>query len=74
MRSAYTAQMVDFVELIPRKVAIGDDGSLRTSGVAKSLYSDGTEVVANFNDRPYKYENTIIPARGYIIERMQPLK
>jgi hypothetical protein len=68
LRSAYTAQMIDFEELVPRKVNIEDDGSLSTSGVARSVYSDGTEVVANFSNQPYTHKGKTVPARDYIIE------
>ena len=70
LRSAYTAQMVNFEELIPRKVSLEDDGSISTDGVARSVYSDGTEVVVNFTNQPYIYNNKTIPARDYIIERI----
>ena len=70
LRSAYTAEMIDFEELIPRKVTVEDDGSLHTSGVARSVYSDGTHVIVNFNDSPYKYNDKIIQARDYIIEKL----
>ncbi|MBQ4090874.1 MAG: hypothetical protein IJC64_01005, partial [Clostridia bacterium] len=69
LRSAYTAQMLNFEELEPRSVTIEPDGSLRTSGVARSVYADGTEVIANFNDEPYDYNGEIIAARGYVIKK-----
>ena len=70
LRSAYTAEMIDFEELIPRKVTVEEDGSLHTSGVARCVYSDGTQVIVNFNDSPYKYNDKIIQARDYIIEKL----
>lgn len=69
LRTAYTEQMLDFEELEHRSVTIEPDGSLRTSGVARSVYADGTEVVANFNDEPYTYGDKVIPARSYIINK-----
>ncbi len=68
LRSAYTSTMLDFEDIVPRKVSIEKDGSLCTSGVAGSVYSDGTVVVANFNEHPFTYEDKVIPARDFIIE------
>ena len=67
LRSAYTAEMVDFEELVPRTVIIEKDGSLRTYGIARSVYGDGTEVIVNFNDEPYHYGGEMISARDFII-------
>ena len=69
LRSAYTAEMIDFEELVPRRVEIERDGSLRTYGVARSVYGDGTEVIVNFNEEPYLYGMESIPARNYRIQK-----
>ena len=71
LRSAYAAQMIDFEELMPRNVRMEDDGSLSTSGVARSVYSDGTEVVVNFNDQPYVYKGKVISARDFLIQSIK---
>lgn len=67
LRSAFTAAMTDFEELTPRSVTLDADGSCRTHGVVRSTYSDGTVVVANFNDEPFNYNGEEIPARDFIV-------
>ena len=67
LRSACTAQLLKFEDLQERVVNVQNDGSFKTSGVAKATYSDGTVVVANFNDIDYCYNDTMIPAREYKI-------
>lgn len=67
LRSAFTAQMTDFEELMPRSVTYESDGALRTSGVARSVYSDGTEVIVNFNDEPYVYGENTVAARDFLV-------
>lgn len=67
LRSAYTAEMTnhEFIEAV--SINFNKDGSFHTSGVAKTSFSDGTEVLANFNNKEYNYHGKIIPARDYII-------
>ena len=67
LRSACTAQLLKFEDLQTRVVNVQNDGSFKTSGVSKATYSDGTVVVANFNDTDYCYNDTMIPAREYKI-------
>lgn len=69
LREAYTAEMLDFEEIIPRKVTIDADGGFRTHGVVRSVYADGTEVIANFNEDPYDFNGHMIPARDFIINK-----
>ncbi|MBP3647247.1 MAG: hypothetical protein J6K55_12595 [Clostridia bacterium] len=69
LRSAFTAAMTDFEEITPRYVTNDEDGSFHTHGVARSIYSDGTEVVANFDDEPYVYDGETIPGRDFIIRK-----
>lgn len=69
LRSAFTAAMLDFEELEPRTVTYDDDGSYHTHGVARSVYADGTEVIANFNDKPYLFNGTLIAPREYLINK-----
>lgn len=68
LRSAYTAPMVDFVELTPRRVCRQSDGSFRTFGAAMSTFGDGTRVIANFDDTELEFDGMRIPAREYRIE------
>ena len=67
LRTAFSAPMIDFEELIPRTVTVTEDGSYRTDGVARSVFGDGTEVVANFTDADYHYGDVCIPPREYHI-------
>ena len=67
LRSAFTAAMTDFEELKPRTVTIDEDGSFHTHGVARSVYADGTEVIANFDSEPFVYLGKTIPARDFLI-------
>lgn len=69
LRSAYVAEMIDFEEITQRTVTMESDGSLRTHGVARSVYADGTEVIANFNEEPYVYAGDVIPARDFVIRK-----
>ncbi len=67
LRSAFTAAMTDFEELKPRSVTIEEDGSFHTHGVARSVYADGTEVIANFDGEPFVYLGKTVPARDFLI-------
>ena len=69
LRSAYTQAMVDFEEITPRYVTNDEDGSFHTHGVARSMYADGTEVIANFEDEPYTYDGVTIPARDFVVRK-----
>ena len=69
LRSAYSAAMVDFETLTAHYVTIDDDGSFHTHGVVRTAFSDGTAVIANFDDAPYVYDGEEIPARDFIIRR-----
>ncbi|MBP3394222.1 MAG: hypothetical protein J6M38_06875, partial [Lentisphaeria bacterium] len=70
LRSAWSAPMVDFEELIPRTVFRRDDGSFRTHGVARSVFGDGTEVIANFNETEFICGSLRIPPREYHIRKI----
>lgn len=70
LRSACSAPMVDFEELIPRTVFRRDDGSFRTHGVARSVFGDGTEVIANFNETEFICGGLRIPPREYHIRKI----
>ena len=59
--------MTDFEELMPRSVTYESDGALRTRGVARSVYGDGTEVIVNFNDEPYVYGENTVAARDFLV-------
>ena len=59
--------MVKFEDIIPRRVERDESGSFFTRGVSRSVYANGTEVVANFNDEPFDWMGTTIPPREYII-------
>ena len=67
LRRAFTAAMIDFEEIKPRTVTFDADGSFRTHGAARSMYADGTEVIANFDEDSLVYHGKTIPARDYII-------
>ena len=69
LRSAFTAAMTDFEEIRPRTVTFDPDGSFHTHGVARSVYADGTEVIANFDDEPFSFGGELIPARDYLIRK-----
>lgn len=69
LRSAYTAAMIDYEEIMPLTVTYDVDGSFRTHGIVRSRYEDGTEVIANFNEEPYIYESETIPARDFLIQK-----
>ena len=59
--------MVDFEEITPRYVTNDEDGSFHTHGVARSVYADGTEVIANFDDEAYVYNGQTVPGRDFIV-------
>ena len=67
LRQAYTAEMLSHEFLEPTSVSFNEDGSFHTDGVARTVFSDGTEVVANFRETEYTYHEQVIPARDYII-------
>jgi hypothetical protein len=67
LRESYTAEMLSHEFLEHVSVKRGDDGSYRTSGVAKTVFSNGTVVVANFNEKTYYYEGRKVNARDFII-------
>lgn len=69
MRTAFSAEMTDFEDLRARYVTLDRDGSLRTHGVARSVYADGTEVIVNFDDEPYAYGDITVPPRDYVIQK-----
>lgn len=67
LRNAYTAEMLSHEFIEPSSISFNDNGSFHTSGVARTVFSDGTEVVANFNQTEYNYREQIIPVRDFII-------
>ncbi|MCF6175233.1 MAG: hypothetical protein L3J71_05670 [Victivallaceae bacterium] len=48
-----------------------DAGCFWSDGVAKTVFGDGTVVVANFRQQPYKYNGQLIPARDFIIKKVK---
>ena len=67
LRETYKAEMLshEFLE----KVTVKRDaaGCFWSDGVAKTTFSDGTSVIANFKKETYKYNEQVIPARDFII-------
>lgn len=68
-RTAYQAEMLSYEFLEKLTVSRDEKGCFWTSGVAKSVFSDGTEVIANFNDVPYNYKGVEVPAKNFIIRK-----
>jgi len=69
LRTAFTAAMTDFEELVPRYVTTHEDGSCRTHGVVRCSYADNTTVIANFDDAPFCCDGDIVPPRDFIIRK-----
>ncbi|OGV46006.1 MAG: hypothetical protein A2017_22235 [Lentisphaerae bacterium GWF2_44_16] len=69
LRTAYEAEMLYYDFLEPLTVSRDEKGCFWTSGVARSVFSDGTEVIANFNNAPYNYEDIEIAPRDFIIRK-----
>ena len=67
LRSAFTAAMTDFEDLVPRWVSVDPDGSFHTHGVARSRYENGTQVIANFEDTPFAWAGHEIPPRDFLV-------
>lgn len=67
LRSAYKAEMLSHEFLEPFSASWTEDGCLRCDGVAKTVFSDGTTVVANFKDSAFVCEGTTVPPRDYVI-------
>lgn len=69
LREAYASAMTDFEEPVPLTVRRMADGSFETDGVARSVFADGTEVVANFTKKAYVRNGHSIPPRDYLIRK-----
>ena len=67
MRNAYESELADFEIIKPLSVDRMSDGSLETKGSARSFFSDGTEVIANFGKEDLRVDSLVIPPREYRI-------
>lgn len=67
LRSAYKSEMLSHELLEHVSVTRAADGTYRTSGAAKTVFADGTVVVANFNEKDYFYDGHKIKGRDFII-------
>ena len=63
----WTDKAVDFEIIKPLSVDRMSDGSLETKGSARSFFSDGTEVIANFGKEDLRVDSLVIPPREYRI-------
>ena len=69
LRETYCAELVKFEDIIPRTIHREESGTYRTRGISRSVYANGTEVIANFNDEPFDWNGTTIPPREYVIKK-----
>jgi hypothetical protein len=66
LREAYRSEMLSHEFLEPMSIKNEDD-CFFSAGVQKTKYSNGTVVVANFNETPYEYEGRLIKERDFLI-------
>ncbi|MFA6715327.1 MAG: DUF5696 domain-containing protein [Victivallaceae bacterium] len=71
LREAYKSEMVSHEFLEKAVVKRDEESCFWTGGVQKTVFSDGTEVIANFNDTPYCYDNEKIEARNFLIKKVK---
>lgn len=69
LRETYKAEMLSHKFLEKFAVERDSAGCFWSDGVAKTVFSDGTSVIANFKKTPYEYDGQIIPARDFIITK-----
>jgi hypothetical protein len=67
LRETYKAEMVSHEFFEGFTVNRDSSGCFWSDGVAKTVFSDGTSIVANFYQTEYEYDCHIIPARDFII-------
>ncbi len=69
LRDTYKAEMIshEFIEKV--NVKRDSNGCFWSDGVAKTVFSDGTNVIANFRKTSYEYKGQLIPARDFIITK-----
>ncbi len=69
LRQAYTAELVEHDFLVAPSVRRDEEGQAWTSGVARSRFGDGTEVLANFLDEPYPHDGELIAPREFVLRQ-----
>jgi len=67
LRDSYKSEMISHEFLEKPSVRRDEKGCFLTSGVARTVFGDGTEVVANFNERSYEYNGNTVQGRDFAI-------
>lgn len=64
-KELYTKAKNDFGHLYNQFII---DHKKIDKGVTLTEYEDGTKVIVNYQEKPYTYNQTVIPAKNYVVE------
>ncbi len=67
LREAYKAEMLSHEFLTQVEIFLSKGGSCHLSGAQKTEFSNGTIVIANFNDAPFSYKGYEVEGHDFII-------
>ena len=69
LRETYVSEMIEHQFMSDSRVVASTDGTYWTNGVQKTLFEDGTTIIANFSGEEFAYQNNTIKAREFAVLR-----
>lgn len=66
MRRSYLEEMTEHKFLTGPTIRVDEEGLYHTEDVQMSRFADGTKVIANFSNRPYRYNKKKIRPKGLL--------
>ncbi len=69
LRETFCSEMIEHKFISDSQVVATNDGCYWTDGVQKTVFEDGTTIIANFSREEFCYQNNTIKARDFGIVR-----